>query len=1265
MSNLNEYFTYAEAALAAYAKNLHLGDGNAVAYVDAGMATSQGQSFDTNWRVLGQADLPDGFAAVLLQSKSIQGVSAGKKVLAIRGTDPTQVADLNADIIDVAFLGSYVGMPQFSSLSSFYQTLVSQGVLAPNEKIVTTGHSLGGFLAQAFAIAHPEAVSSTFTYNSPGFSSAPFSNVTTQFLKLFGLVNSSIPIDSIVNVRALDGVSVTSGLGRMFGSIDAARIEPGILTQNHSIERLTDTLAVQQLFNELDPGSTLGKLSSIFQAAGSASTRLEGLLDGLRRQLTSGTVIPTAAEDRNNLYENIDSLTRGPSASVFQNLIGKVAFADTTGLSSAALKEKASADFGYFMALKTLTPFAITAPSTDASAQGALDTAWQAMHADSFAHWTADRAARAAGQSGDLEYTDEWYADRAGLLNAKLIANTNDLDGSRVQLSDGATALSKEYHYYEGDVEQILIADPINRSSRTPVQAVEFADDAGRSLNGTDFAVGDRLYGGAGADFLSGNGGGDLLEGNSGRDILDGGSGRDELFGGADDDVLSGGSEDDRLYGGAGVDVLTGNAGADELRGGAGFDSYLLASGDGDDTIDDSDGTGEIKINGTRLAGGVSTAPGLWNETIGGYNVRYAFSPDASGRGDLLIQSNIGTTLVQHFKSGDLGIVLGVPAAVSIPEPSPMGAIVGTALDDNRIGGGGRHPVLGTAGSDRVQGLAGHDEVSGGAGSDVVEGGTSVDIVSGNDGDDAIFADTQLTDTTLRTYIGSSATGAPAAMPAQLSVATSEWMQGGLGDDTVVGADGNDILFGGGGKDLLVGGAGADVINGDDDYDPGDITSVYVQPGVGPGGPFDAYYSSVNVHSYSGTVGAADEIHAGSGDDYIFGQIGDDTIYADDGNDTVSGGESDDVIIGGRGDDRLTGDTNGLVVGDQGTVPVGNDYVDGGEGNDTMFGDGGADTLRGGAGDDYLRGDNDRVGAGSLSTTSAADGGDWLSGDDGNDILVGDAGADHLLGGGGNDQLFGDSNQTPVKFHGADYLEGGAGDDILQGYGGDDSLVGGLGLDQLWGGDGNDFLDGTDSGWSYFDRGDVLSGGNGSDTLVNAYKMRGDAGDDTLTNAYAMWGDDGNDTLSDGMWMMGGNGDDVIEASLQGSKAFGEAGADVLYAGSDSGELSGGADDDAIYGGASMDFLWGDAGNDLVKGAAGGDQLMGGAGGDQLFGEAGDDILFGEDGDEHTFRRLRQRLPARRCGQRYLCDRFHRRRGRNHRRRGRQRRQIRRWHHTR
>ncbi|HEX8010733.1 MAG TPA: calcium-binding protein [Casimicrobiaceae bacterium] len=705
--------------------------------------------------------------------------------------------------------------------------------------------------------------------------------------------------------------------------------------------------------------------------------------------------------------------------------------------------------------------------------------------------------------------------------------------------------------------------------------------------------------------------------------MLEGGEGRDELRGGTDADILRGGDQNDLLDGGADNDVLNGGTGSDTLQGGAGNDSYLLLAGDGDDTIDDSDNIGEIRIGADRLTGGDALGPSLWQQTLNGKEVRYAFTPGADGRGDLLIQSIAGTTTVKHFKSGDLGIVLNAPVPESIPLPNPATTIAGTAQDDNRLGDASHRPVLGAGAGERVQGLAGRDEVSGNAGDDIAAGGSGVDVVAGNDGNDAVFADSELTETNLRSYIATSATATTSGtMPAQLQVTSSEWLQGGLGDDTVVGTDSNDILLGGGGEDLLVGGAGHDVINGDDDYEPGNITNVYVQPGTGPGAPFDAYYSDVVVHDFSGTVGAADEIHAGSGDDYVFGQLGDDTVWGDDGNDTVSGGEADDVVFGGRGDDRIAGDTYGQLVGDVTTVPVGDDYLDGGEGNDQIYGDGGADTLLGGAGNDDLRGNNDLVGADRLSPTSADDGNDYLSGGAGNDTMAGDAGDDTLIGGDGSDGLLGDSDQTQTQYQGDDYLDGGNGNDFLRGYGGNDTLLGGLGSDSLLGEAGDDYLDSGGNNGTYADR-DVMDGGDGNDVLVNGYYMRGGAGDDTLSGGFNEWGDAGNDTLNgyggSDSWLYGGDGDDTLHSG-GGDQLFGDAGDDVLY-GADSisrgiSSLDGGSGNDTFYAGASGAWAWGQDGQDEMHGGSSSDQLQGGAGYDALYGGEGDDVLFGQDGND-------------------------------------------------
>ncbi|NCP78909.1 MAG: hypothetical protein GW833_07140, partial [Desulfuromonadales bacterium] len=101
-------------------------------------------------------------------------------------------------------------------------------------------------------------------------------------------------------------------------------------------------------------------------------------------------------------------------------------------------------------------------------------------------------------------------------------------------------------------------------------------------------------------------------------------------------EILTGGSQADHLYGMSGDDVLTGNGGADYLEGGSGNDTYLINTGDGGDTILDTDGIGIIKHNGQTLSGGENVAPNRWEDTQGN---SYVLSDDPDGTQNLLIQA--------------------------------------------------------------------------------------------------------------------------------------------------------------------------------------------------------------------------------------------------------------------------------------------------------------------------------------------------------------------------------------------------------------------------------------------------------------------------------------------------------------------------------------------------------------------------------------------------------------------------------------------------
>ena len=109
----------------------------------------------------------------------------------------------------------------------------------------------------------------------------------------------------------------------------------------------------------------------------------------------------------------------------------------------------------------------------------------------------------------------------------------------------------------------------------------------------------DSLYGDAGRDRIWANAGNDQLFGGIGDDILDGGQGDDALVGGEGHDTIAGGLGNDRILGGAGDDILRGDlnlkspqdempGGDDTLFGGAGDD--LIGGKSGNDTLHGNQG---------------------------------------------------------------------------------------------------------------------------------------------------------------------------------------------------------------------------------------------------------------------------------------------------------------------------------------------------------------------------------------------------------------------------------------------------------------------------------------------------------------------------------------------------------------------------------------------------------------------------------------------------------------------------------------------------
>lgn len=1177
MSTINDYLKYAETAFAAYANNLQLGRGiNATAYIDANMAPTQAQHFDTTWSVLGQQDLSDGFSAVLLQQVDAQGNPVGDKVLAIRGTEASHWGvDYLTDVVNIAEFGTNIGMPQYNSLENFYQTLVTQGKLGAAEIVVVTGHSLGGFLAEAFTAKHDNVVSVAYTYNAPGFSAVAgvISNWGTQLLEFFGITDATIPNDKIFNVRATNGLSATAGLGQMIGSVQGVSIEASLdPVHNHSIATVTDTLALYSVFTQIAPNISFVQLNALFEASSiSVNQSLEALVGSLS-QTVIGSNPTIATDDRDGLYAAIKNLTDSITA---LSLAGKF-----TLVSPPSSVAEARTNLGAFLSLHYLTPFALK--PIDA---GATDTLYQ-LHASIADQWNNDRNLTPEQiANGEANFSDIYLADRAAMLSWIIKANTDD--------TTVPSGITTEFIDHETG------------------KTVGTGTGAGATFNNPDVIFGDyhaeSITGGIKNDDLFGGGGDDQLFGLDGNDYLEGNDGNDTLYGDAGNDIL---------IGGTGNDTLTGGQGKDTLLGGTGTDTYIFTNGDGWDWIDDSDGAGHIQYNGLTLTGGRQAAPNVWQSAD--KQITYSLynrTENGIAFPVLAVQGPGGGVWIKHWQDGQLGISLqnntSIPVVLPTSTLAPTlqsntwnstahnvidarglgpqeitaigdfgevwgdGRLIGNASDnylhngagdDELYGEAGRDVLIATGGNDQLHGGTEDDALQGGAdndhlwgdqGNDLMAGGLGQDILEGGEGNDNLFGGGSLEATRYDWSVTASADG----HTFQLNQFTGFFNTDGDGADRLLGGTGNDNLWGGEGDDILEGEADNDQLIGQSGNDillGGDGADTLLGDGSQSSSPND--YTLPQYH----------------GNDYLDGG---------DGNDYLSGDGGNDELYGGAGDDELVGDAKGLSSEYQGE-----DLLDGGDGNDKLWGYGKNDQLYGGAGDDLLIGD-------SVDIAPADNGNDLLDGGDGIDTLIGGGGNDQLYGGAGNDILAGDADDVPLPYHGNDTLDGGVGDDRLQGGGGNDTLLGGTGNDLLYGEAGDDTLDGGTGD-------DVLEGGTGSDT----YQIGLGGGHDTLIETS---GASGTDTLQFGpgitpdqlQYTRQLNGDLTIAIT---DSASGNTNDSLTL----SGWFSTGAGierfqfaDGTVMEGAALynlpiDAILGTDNADLMIGTAGNDTLIGGAGDD-------------------------------------------------------------------
>jgi Ca2+-binding RTX toxin-like protein len=417
----------------------------------------------------------------------------------------------------------------------------------------------------------------------------------------------------------------------------------------------------------------------------------------------------------------------------------------------------------------------------------------------------------------------------------------------------------------------------------------------------------------------------------------------------------------------------------------------------------------------------------------------------------------------------------------------PAANLFGGAGNDILTGGSGGDQLFGQGGNDTLLGRGGSDLLFGGAGNDTLTGGDADDQGFGQGGDDRMLwnpgDDTDLNEggdgsDTVEANGGNgaeqftaTANGARvrfdrvAPAPFAIDIGTSEKLvvnanggddsfattgnlaaliaitvDGGAGNDTILGSNGADVLLGGDGNDVVDGQQGDDVAllgAGDDvfQWDPGDGSD-----------NLEGQQGADAMRFFGSNVNENFDVAANGGRVRFFRDIGNVTMDLDDiervevrplgGADTIvvndlsgtdltglnadlaagaGGGDAqpDTLIVNGtNGDDLIAVEGDGSRVSTTG-LAARVDITGAESANDRL-------TVNALAGDDVVEASG--LAAGSIQLTG--------NGDDGNDVLIGGDGNDVLSGGPGDDVLIGGP--------GTDIIDGGDGDDIeIQSLGGD------------------------------------------------------------------------------------------------------------------------------------------------------------------------------------------------------------------------------------